>query len=102
MPMKYKRVYEILRKRKQKVSGFSYDDRSCWDKEDYTARLTPLWICAEDKSIGYRLWITQTSASAAYRAADQLSDGSATAIMWWGTPSCSSAVGAAVPMAMPR
>jgi hypothetical protein len=62
--MKYKRVYEILRKRKQKVSGFSYVDRSCWGKEDYTARLTPLWICVEDTSIGYRLWITQTSASA--------------------------------------
>ena len=29
-----------------------------------TARLTPLWICVEDTSIGYRLWITQTSASA--------------------------------------
>ena len=62
--MKYKRIYEILRKRKHKVSGFSYDDRSCWDKKDYTARLTPLWICVEDPSIGCRLWITQTSASA--------------------------------------
>lgn len=62
--MKYKRIYEILRKRKQKVNGFSYDDRSCWGKEDYTARLTPLWICVEDPSIGYRLWITQTSAAA--------------------------------------
>lgn len=62
--MKYKRIYEILRKRKHKVSGFSYDDRSCWDKKDYTACLTPLWICVEDPSIGCRLWITQTSASA--------------------------------------
>ena len=33
---------------------------------------------------------------------DQLSAGSATATMWWGTPSISSAVGAAVPTVMPR
>ena len=39
---------------------------------------------------------------ATYRATDQLSEGSATAIMWWGTPSLSSSVGAAVPMVMPR
>jgi|GEM_PF-539337 len=62
--MKYKRIYEILRKRRQKVDGFSYIDRSCWNRNDYTARLTPLWICMEDKSINYRLWITQTSTSA--------------------------------------
>ena len=36
------------------------------------------------------------------RAADQLSAGSATATMWWGTPSISRGVGAAVPMVMPR
>lgn len=61
--MKYKRIYEILAARKFAVKGFTYDDRSCWSRKDYTARLTPLWICVEDPSIGCRLWITQTSAS---------------------------------------
>ena len=42
------------------------------------------------------------SASSVNRDTDQLSAGSATPIMWWGTPSISSGVGAAVPMAMPR
>ena len=37
-----------------------------------------------------------------YRAADHCSDGSATAIIWWGTPPISSAVGAAVPTLIPR
>ena len=45
---------------------------------------------------------TMGMAAWAYRAADHCSAGSATAIMWWGTPSISSAVGAAVPMVMPR
>lgn len=45
---------------------------------------------------------THASASRTYRATDQLSAGSATATMWWGTPSISSAVGAAVPTVMPR
>ena len=62
--MKYKKVYEILNKRRFAMKGFSYDDRSCWRERDYTARLTPLWICAEDRSTGHRLWITQTSATA--------------------------------------
>ena len=42
------------------------------------------------------------SASWVNRDTDQLSAGSATPIMWWGMPSISSVVGAAVPMAMPR
>lgn len=62
--MKYKKVYEILNKRRFATKGFSYDDRSCWRERGYSARLTPLWICAEDYSIGYRLWITQTSPTA--------------------------------------
>ena len=33
---------------------------------------------------------------------DRYDAGSATPIMWWGTPSISAGVGAAVPMAMPR
>ena len=41
-------------------------------------------------------------AVSAYRAADHCSVGSATATMWWGTPSISFSVGAAVPMVMPR
>ncbi len=37
----------------------------------------------------------------AYRAADHCSPASATATMWWGTPSISASVGAAVPMVSP-
>ena len=48
-----------------------------------------------------RISSTMGMAAWAYRAADHCSAGSATAIMWWGTPSISSAVGAAVPMVMP-
>ena len=44
----------------------------------------------------------QAVASRAKRATDQLSAGSATATMWWGTPAISSAVGAAVPTVRPR
>ena len=62
--MKYKGIYKILQKRKRSVPGFTYDDRSCWGNNDYTAQLTPLWICAEDRATGCRLWITQTSAAA--------------------------------------
>ena len=49
-----------------------------------------------------RMSCTHASASRTYRATDQLSAGSATATMWWGTPSISSAVGAAVPTVIPR
>lgn len=42
------------------------------------------------------------AASATYRATDQLSSGSATPIIWWGTPSISSGVGLAVPMSIRR
>ena len=42
------------------------------------------------------------SAAAVNRATDQLSAGSATATMWWGIPSISAGVGAAVPMVSPR
>ena len=49
-----------------------------------------------------RMPSTTGTASRAYRAADQDSAGSATAIMWWGTPSISAAVGAAVPTVIPR
>ena len=45
---------------------------------------------------------THRSAASVKRDTDQLSAGSATPIMWWGTPSISAGVGAAVPMAMPR
>ena len=40
-------------------------------------------------------------ALSAYRAADHCSAGSATATIWWGTPSISAFVGAAVPMVIP-
>ena len=41
-------------------------------------------------------------AFATYSAALHCSLGSATAIMWWGTPCISASVGAAVPTVMPR
>ena len=49
-----------------------------------------------------RISCTHRSAASANRATDQLSSGEATATIWWGTPSISSAVGAAVPMVIPR
>ena len=49
-----------------------------------------------------RMSSTQAAAARVYRATDHCSSGSATATMWWGTPSISSGVGAAVPMVMPR
>ena len=49
-----------------------------------------------------RISSTQAEASSTYRATEKSSSGSATSIMWWGTPSISSAVGLAVPMSMVR
>ena len=49
-----------------------------------------------------RISLMMGMAASAYRATDHCSDGSATAIMWWGTPSISCSVGAAVPIVMPR
>ena len=62
--MRYKRIYEILNERKRGVPGFADEDRSGWKRKDCGAWITPLWICAEVRSVGYRVWVTQSSASA--------------------------------------
>ena len=49
-----------------------------------------------------RMPSTQAEAISTYRATEKSSSGSATSIMWWGTPCISSAVGLAVPMSMRR
>lgn len=58
--MKYKALYSVLEKRMLEVSGFRYDDRSCWrlNRLTYVDRLHSLWIIAVDPATGRRFWIT--------------------------------------------
>lgn len=59
--MQYKEVYALLNERRNKVSGFSYTDRSGWrvSSPSYIDHYRPLWIIAEDPACSRRIWITQ-------------------------------------------
>ena len=63
--MKYKALYSVLEKRMAEVSGFRYDDRSCWrlTRPTYVDRLHSLWIIAVDPATGRRFWITHDGGS---------------------------------------
>ncbi len=63
--MKYKALYSVLEKRKAEVSGFRYDDRSCWRlaRPTYVDKLHSLWIIAVDPATGRRFWITHDGSS---------------------------------------
>ncbi len=63
--MKYKALYSVLEKRKAEVSGFRYDDWSCWRlaRPTYVDKLHSLWIIAVDPATGRRFWITHDGGS---------------------------------------
>lgn len=63
--MKYKALYSVLEKRIAEVSGFQYDDRSCWHLTcpTYVDRLHSLWIIAVDPATRRRIWITHDGGS---------------------------------------
>ena len=63
--MKYKALYSVLEKRMAEVSGFQYDDRSCWPLTcpTYVDRLHSLWIIAVDPATRRRIWITHDGGS---------------------------------------
>ena len=55
--MKYRKIYEALERRWQVSPGFRFTDFSGWRKAG--GGDTPLWIVAEDKLSGQRVWLTQ-------------------------------------------
>ncbi|MFR3664404.1 hypothetical protein [Flintibacter sp.] len=55
--MKYRKIYEALERRWQVSPGFRFTDFSGW--RNSKGGYTPLWIVAEDKLSGQRVWITQ-------------------------------------------
>ena len=61
--MKYRKLYEVLDQRRAHNSSFRYIDYSGWKDypQTYRSFARPLWIIAEDKGLGYRFWITQSS-----------------------------------------
>lgn len=59
--MKYRSLYKLLEHRQNHNPGFRYTDYSTGNSIPHTAAqpIRPLWIIAEDKSTGHRIWITQ-------------------------------------------
>lgn len=55
--MKYRKIYEALERRWQVSPGFRFADFSGW--RNPRNKNTPLWIVAEDKLSGQRVWLTQ-------------------------------------------
>lgn len=58
--MKYRKIYEALERRWQVSPGFRFTDLSGWrNPRGRNAQRHALWIAAEDKLSGQRVWLTQ-------------------------------------------
>jgi hypothetical protein len=60
---KYERLYIALRRLSNNVEGFHYTDYSGWRCLDHSLDTLPLWIEAEDSTIGRRCSITHHGAA---------------------------------------